>query len=278
MTTTSAPVAHTEWRIDELNLDAYLRRIGQPPAEPSAEALRHLHEAHVRAIPFENIDPAVGRTPRLDLPGITAKLVHQRRGGYCYEHGLLFAAVLERLGYQVSRRSARVQPDRPGPRTHMSLVVQPGDGLDYLADVGFGAGVLSPMPLRDGTVVDQAGWPHRLVRDGNQWRLEKQTDDGWVALHAFDDTPQYLVDYEVANHYVATHPNSPFTGRLVVMRLDYGVVRRLVGRELHIDYADGRSERVPVTADELGDTLRSLDIEVDADGLSTLRALHDSSA
>ena len=57
--------------------------------------------------------------------------------------------MLEHLGYAVQRRIARVQPHRPGPRTHMMLAVR-ADGVDYLVDVGLGAGLLYPMPLRDG--------------------------------------------------------------------------------------------------------------------------------
>lgn len=142
---------------------------------------------------------------------ISDKLVHRRRGGYCFEHALLLAAVLERLGFAVQRRMARVQPHGSGVRTHMMLTVH-ADGVEYLADVGFGAGMRYPMPLRDGAVVDQAGWAHRLTQDGALWTLWKRSDQGWEALHAFDDSPQRPIDYEVAHHYTATHPRSPFTG------------------------------------------------------------------
>ncbi|WP_026453917.1 arylamine N-acetyltransferase family protein [Saccharomonospora iraqiensis] len=276
MTTTAptpAPTDTDEWGVDALDLDAYLARIGfaHTPAAPSTEGLRALHEAHVRTIPFENLDVVLGRTPGLDLESITAKLVHRPRGGYCYEHALLFAAVLARLGYPVVRGVARVRPDHPGPQTHVILLTRV-DGVDHLVDVGFGSGVLHPMPLRDGHVVDQAGWPHRLRTDGRTWRLEQHTDDGWKALHAFDTTPQHPVDYTVGNHYIATHPDSPFTGRPVVMRLEPGRCRRLVGTELHTTHPDGRpAERVPVPPEQLDETLRELDITLDPDELSRLR-------
>ncbi|MEB3367718.1 arylamine N-acetyltransferase family protein [Saccharopolyspora mangrovi] len=257
------------WDVEALDLDAYLARIGQSATPPSAEALAALHEAHVRAIPFENVDPALGRTPRLDLASITAKLVRRQRGGYCYEHGLLFAAALERLGYEVSRRAARVQPHRNGPRTHMNLVVT-ADGVEHLADVGFGAGVLRPMPLADGAVVDQAGWKHRLVRDGRLWTLAKETAEGWEPLHAFDDQPQRLIDYEVYNHYTATHPDSPFTGRLVVMRLDHGISRKLIGDTLVVERPDGSQESTPVT--DRAEALRALDVVLTDEELAALEA------
>jgi N-hydroxyarylamine O-acetyltransferase len=262
-----------EWGTEALDLDAYLQRIDQDPTEPTAAALHALHQPHVRTIPFDNVDPALGRTPRLDLAALTDKLVHRRRGGYCYEHNLLFAAALERLGYPVRRLAARVAPDHPGPRTHMNLIVH-AEGQPYLADVGFGAGILSPMRLRAGEQADQAGWRHRLTRhDDGQWRLNKLEGQSWIAQYAFDETPQLPIDYEVANHYVATHPNSPFTGKLLVMRLDTGICRRFVGRELHTQRPDGTVDRLRITPDRLAATLHDLDITVDPGDLARLKDL-----
>src|SRR5579884_4195212 len=116
---------NTAWEIDLVDVDSYLRRIGHPPvAAPTAEALRSLHEAHVRTIPFENIDVVLGSHRGLSLEAIQDKLVRRERGGYCYEHALLFAAVAERLGFEVTRLMSRVQPHRSGARTHMTLKIR----------------------------------------------------------------------------------------------------------------------------------------------------------
>lgn len=147
-----------------LDLDAYLTRIGHARVTPSPEALESLHEAHVRSTPFENLDVFMGTHAGIGLDAIQDKLVRRQRGGYCYEHGLLFAAALEALGFSVERRMARVQPDRPGPTTYMMLVVRIGDE-EFLADVGFGWGLLRSMPLRDQEIVDQAGWKYRLLQN-----------------------------------------------------------------------------------------------------------------
>lgn len=143
-----------EWGIDRLDLDAYLKRIGYTAApEADVNTLRGLHRAHAATIPFENLDIVLDRTIDLDLGHVQDKLVRDQRGGYCFEHNLLFAAVLERLGYAVTRLAARVQPARPGPRTHMLLRVV-ADGDPWLADVGFGASLLEPLPL-EGTIASQ---------------------------------------------------------------------------------------------------------------------------
>jgi N-hydroxyarylamine O-acetyltransferase len=83
-----------EWEIERLDLDAYLRRVGHVgDTAPTAQTLAALHRAHLAAIPFENLDVVLGRGIAVDVDSVQAKLVERRRGGYCYEHGVLFAAV-----------------------------------------------------------------------------------------------------------------------------------------------------------------------------------------
>jgi N-hydroxyarylamine O-acetyltransferase len=253
------------WQTDLVDLDAYFARTGAS----ASSSLTELHEAHVRAIPFENIDVMLGLVPSLDLGDIQAKLVGRRRGGYCYEHQLLFTAVLERLGYEVRRRMSRVMT---GPRTHFMSIVD-----DHLVDVGFGAGMLHPMPLADGAVVDQAGWPHRLRRAEGRWLLEKETADGWALQHAFEaDVEQLPVDYRAANYYVATHERSPFSRQLVVMRLEPGLSRRLVGNLLTFDRAGAKPENSQV--ENLAETLESLDITLTERELSHISSTSGTSA
>jgi N-hydroxyarylamine O-acetyltransferase len=129
------------------------------------------------------------------------KLLRRPSGGYCYEHNLLFATLLERLGYRVRRLAARVQPDKPGPRTHMLLIVE-ADGEEWLADVGFGAALLEPIPFSDGAISHQGGWTYGLQRrEGGVWLLRSWNPDGWSDLYAFTTEPQRPIDYVVYNHY-----------------------------------------------------------------------------
>ncbi|HEY0575729.1 MAG TPA: arylamine N-acetyltransferase [Pseudonocardia sp.] len=243
-----------------------------PGSRPPPMRCFSLHEAHVRTIPFENVDVLLGSHRGLGLDAITDKLVRRRRGGYCFEHALLFAAVAQQLGYQVTRLISRVQPHRAGPRTHMSLKVR-AEGVDHLVDVGFGSGLLTAMPLRDGVVVDQAGWKHRLTRDGRRWTLAKQTKQGWEPQHLFDEEDeQRPIDYQVAHHYVSTHPGSPFTHQLIVIRLEPGLRRQLIGGTLTEEHADGRLVETPIPLEALEDTLRLLDVVLDRGEMAELRA------
>ncbi|MEV4148619.1 arylamine N-acetyltransferase [Amycolatopsis sp. NPDC049691] len=259
----------TEWGTDAVDLDAYLTRIGQPAREPSAEALADLMRAHVQTIPFENVDVVLGQHQGISLDVVHAKLVGRRRGGYCYEQSGLFAAVLEQLGYPVHRLAARVQPRRPGPYTHMTLVAE-ADGRRFHADVGFGAGILAPMPLVDGQETDQAGWPHRLVEHNGWWTLKKGDED----LLDFRLDGMHPIDYEVYHHYTSTHPKSPFTGRLVIMTLEPGVSRKLLGRELTVEKPDGTTETTTIGPEQLDATLKDFGIELTPDELDRLLKIY----
>ncbi len=246
-----------EWDGDRLDVEAYLARVRHHgDLSPSAGTLRALHRAHVAAIPFENLDIVLGRGISLEIDRLQDKLLRRARGGYCYEHNLLFAALLERLGYRVTRLAARVQPGRPGPRGHMVLVVET-DGGRWLADVGFGAGLLEPIPLGGGAVSRQGGWTHGLERrEGGVWLLRSAAPVGWSDLYAFTTERQHLVDYIVYNHFTSTHPASPFVGRAVAIRTTPEVRHTIRGRELVSARPDGSTERRELTEDEFPAVLR----------------------
>ncbi|MGV3741349.1 MAG: arylamine N-acetyltransferase family protein [Burkholderiaceae bacterium] len=207
------------------HLPDYLRRIGyEGPLDTSLDVLQRLHSLHMQSIPFENLSPFTGREVRLDLQSLVEKLVHQKRGGYCYEQNLLFRHVLETLGFRVTSLAARVRLNVPDdvltPRSHMLLLVHL-DGADYVVDTGFG-GMTPTAPLQLVPHLAQQA-PHgryRLLSDGAIFRLEVEIKQTWKTLYAFDLCPHYLPDYEVANWYVSRHPASHFTSGLVVARLD----------------------------------------------------------
>ena len=144
------------------DLDAYFARLGlDGPRPPTLATLSAIVLAHIRAIPFENLDVLLGRGIDLDPAAVEHKLVHARRGGYCFEHNSHLLHVLGALGFAVTPLSARVRVNRARddtpPRTHV-LVRVDLDGTPWLADVGVGG--LSPTaPLRLDPEAEQAT-PH----------------------------------------------------------------------------------------------------------------------
>jgi N-hydroxyarylamine O-acetyltransferase len=246
---------------DRLDLDAYLRRIGyEGPRVPTRAVLEEVHEAHATHIPFENLDVLLGRPVRLDLAALQAKLVRGRRGGYCFEHNTLFAAALEVLGFHVTRLAARVRlgAARVSPRTHMLLEVDVAGQL-WLADVGFGGtGPLRPLPMAAGRVAEHGRWAHRLSEDAGTWLLQLRRPDGWFDLYAFTREPQYPVDFEVANHYTATYPDSFFRHQVLAQRLTPEERFTLYGHDLTVERDGEVSTRTISDADDLRQTLSAV--------------------
>ena len=228
-----------------MELGEYAARIGYTgDFAPTVETLHALHLAHATHIPFENLDVLLRRPIRLDPESLWAKLVTGGRGGYCFEQNGLFAAVLEKVGYRVTRLAARVRMGAVGirPRTHMLLLVEAGSEK-WLADVGFGAdGLLLPIAMRPGEEAAQFSWKYRLVVEDAFSVLQSWWPDGWVDLYSFGLEEQYPVDYEVANHFTSTYPTSPFLRMLRVQRPGPESRMMLVNRTLIERTATGSTE------------------------------------
>jgi arylamine N-acetyltransferase len=197
-------------------LNSYLRRIRLRANSSFAE----LHRAHVSTILFENLDPFVGIPVSLDPDRIARKLVDAGRGGYCFEHNLLFKRALEAGGARVEPMLARVRNGRPAsstpPLTHLLLRVE-CEGALWHADVGFGQGtLLEPIPFGPGGPYEQSGWVYRVVEEGQLLVLQTQADEGWADLYEFRPEPSPAVDIEVSNWFTCTHPHSRFVTALLV--------------------------------------------------------------
>jgi N-hydroxyarylamine O-acetyltransferase len=195
------------------NLDEYAKRIGYSgTAGPDVATLTALHRAHITAIPFENLDIQMGRTVKLDPEALQAKMVGQRRGGYCFEQNTLFMLALEAIGFAPEAREARVRQNTGSsmrPRTHMVLTI-PCEGREWLADVGFGGdGLLEPIPL-DGGLSEQAGVVYRVAAEGAARVLQRHIAGDWEDLYAFLSDRIHPIDFEVGNWFTSTHPRSPF--------------------------------------------------------------------
>ena len=234
-------------------LDRYLDRIGyRGPVEPSLEVLRALHEAHVAAIPFENLDILLGKPILLDLDSLQRKLVDDERGGYCFEQNTLFRAALESMGFIVTSLAARVRLGSllVRPRTHMLLRVELSEG-PRLADVGFGGdGLVIPIRLEPGDEVEVGGSVHRIQQEGEAFVLEGRHGGGWMALYAFTLEPQLTVDFEMANHFTSTYPSSIFRQSLTAQRSWRDRRAILRDRKLVLSGSDGATETVAVADPE----------------------------
>ena len=249
---------------ESIDLQAYLERIGlRQPVAPDLQTLRTIITAHVATIPFENLDPFLGISPELDIASVQRKLVHDGRGGYCFEQNRLLSDALRAIGFQVTDLAARVlwgQPeDAITARTHMLLRVEV-EGKLWLADCGFG-GNTPTGPLQLVADVEQAT-PHesfRLIRrDDGDWRLQLFAADAWQTLYRFNLQPHYPADYRVSNYWTSTNPDSHFVTGLTAARAPAGRRLALRNRQFTEHVAGGTSTRRSLTtAAEIRNVLQS---------------------
>jgi N-hydroxyarylamine O-acetyltransferase len=235
----------------------YLQRIGYSGLlDPSAETLRALHRAHMLAVPFENLDIHLGRPIVLELPRLYAKIVNQRRGGFCYELNGLYCWLLRELGFRVEMLSARVcNGGAPGPEfDHMALLVHLEDR--HLADVGFGDSFIEPLRLDEAGEQVQRGVGYRVERDGDIWRmLERQPGAEWMAMYQFTLQPRQLSDFAAMCAWQQTAPESHFTQkRLCSLATPEGRVT-LSDLRLIVTRNGEREERM-LTPDHIAPALR----------------------
>lgn len=204
-------------------LQSYFDRIGYTgPREASLDTLRALQARHPQAIPFENLDVLNRKPISLKLEDVHRKLVENRRGGWCFEHNLLFGEALKALGFQVTPLIAKVRWGVPGdglaPGRHMLLHVHI-DGTPWLADVGFG-GLTPTGPLRMDTEAPQAT-PHerfRVQKTPEFYLLQAEVDSGWADVYRFVLEEAPPSEFAAFNHSMATDPDALFVQNLIVSR------------------------------------------------------------
>lgn len=235
-----------------LDLTAYFDRINYRGAvEPTLDVLQGLMSAHTQTIPFENLDPVMGvAVDDLGPDALVDKLVHRRRGGYCYEQNGLMGYALAEVGFRVRRLAGRViwmlPPDAPVPaQTHTVLAVTfPGSQGSYLVDVGFGGQTLtSPIRFETGNVQQTMHEPYRLEDRGEGLVLQAQVRGEWQSLYEFSTQTRPQIDLKMGSWYVSTNPASHFVTGLMVALVSDDARINLSGRNLAI-HRDGGTEKV----------------------------------
>jgi len=248
-----------------IDLGRYFARIGYTGGrDPTLATLKGIHFRHPQAIPFENLDPLLKRPMSLQGKALESKLLLSGRGGWCFEQNLLLRDVLQAIGFHVTGLAARVMWNAPEDvvraRSHMLLKIDGIEGETYIADVGFG-GLTLTAPLRLVSNEEQKT-PHETFRltqsEGGTFVLQALVRDAWKPLYSFDLQPQLLVDYEVSNWHLSTHPDSPFVTNLMAARVTPSRRYGLFNNRLSIHHLHGESEQTTLSsATELRQVLES---------------------
>lgn len=202
-----------------MDLKHYLQRvgfIGTPRAD--LDTLTRLHRGHAMQIPYENLDVQFGRKVTRDPAATFDKLVTRKRGGWCYEMNGLFAWALEEIGFKITRIAGGVRRAQLGDWTlgnHLVLWVH----LDrpYLADIGFGDGLIEPVPIAAGQ-----------FRQGSLTMTLEDLGQGWWRFHGDPRSNGPSFDFPMAEAdeaqldercaWLQSAPESPFVQSAVVQR------------------------------------------------------------
>lgn len=211
-------------KAENFNLTDYLSRIGfDGEVDVDVATLTQLVQKQLRSIPFENTEVQAGRIPSMVPEEIVDKVLVHKRGGYCYEINGVFAMALTAIGFEWYFAGARPMfyPMRR-PKTHMVVIVR-FEGRDYLCDTGFGGYALrAPMEIMKGEAVQDGDRFHMELIDG-EYVVSSLVQGEWQRQYGFALQPQEWIEFSLANHFNATHPDTIFTQKkLAIMQTPKG--------------------------------------------------------
>ena len=235
-----------------MKLSAYLDRIAYDgPLRRDAATLAALHRAHLRAIPYENLDVQLGRPVTTVIPAIFDKIVTRRRGGWCYEMNGLFGWALGELGFAVTRCAGAVLRENRGDEAvgnHLVLRVVLEEGI-YLADVGFGDGPIDPIFVISGPFVSH-GFEFTLSRhDDDWWRLNHHSHGG-AASFDFRLLPADEALLSERCVWLQSAAASPFVQNAVLQHHVGDGIWQLRGRVLRHVTPSGKTDHLVANAAE----------------------------
>jgi N-hydroxyarylamine O-acetyltransferase len=254
--------------MNQIDIAAYLDRLGLSAAPPTADNLAALHAAQVERICFETLE----QLAFVDPVDSVRRIVVAGRGGVCYHLNGALASLLDALGYSVSLHPAGVQSrfaaQPQGPNgTHNVIIVRhlpapANPGGRWLLDAGSGEGFHRPLPLTPGTY-EQNGFQYTLRSpttgaDGTPcWRLDY---DRRESCRGLDFTERPWAPEEFAAPYAEQ------AGTHMAIFFEYGWVKRhhalgydeLIGCQLSHVTTAGRRSATLTTEDEWFAALRDV--------------------
>lgn len=256
-----------------MDITPYLERIDfSGPLRPDEDTLTRLHEAHLRAIPYENLDLQLGEPKGLEPEGWRRRLVDERRGGWCYEMNGLLSCALQEIGFRVARLGGGVYREHVGDASvgnHMVLVVDLGRPI--VADVGLGDGPLHPFPLEERRWQEGAfGFGLERV-DGDWWRFHNHAH-GLARTFDFREAPWTLDDYAPQSAQLQDDPESIFRVLAMTFRRDADRIRGLRELTSFVVEAGEMTETRIETFDAYAAAMKAL---IDFDPGDDLRRLYD---
>ena len=243
-----------------IDVAAYLDWIGYD-SSPSLDlaTLTELQQLHMTAVPFENLDIALGDGVALDAATAVDKIVEGGRGGWCFEVNGAFASLLEALGFRVTLLGAAVLLSGPSRVIdHVALEVQVDQ--PYLVDVGFGESFTRPLALNRSGRQDGGNAAYEFIASPEGTTMARLDESGAdavpVAQYRFKRVAHSLKDFAAVSASMQVDPGKnwhkrPFATRL----LDRGPDRVTLTSDRLKIIRDGKTTEQPIIIDEWSTTL-----------------------
>ncbi|HLR10319.1 MAG TPA: arylamine N-acetyltransferase [Sporosarcina sp.] len=234
-----------------MNIQHYLKRFSSEVDTPSLTHLTSLQNNHIMHIPFENLD-VIRRVPiYLNLETMYEKIVHQNRGGYCYELNGLFQYFLSELGYACHLVGATVmRPDGSWAKEHTHAAIVVDVDQPYLVDVGFGAYTPRvPIPLGSDakTPIDEIYATKKV--DEHVFDLIWEENGERKTLYRFHTDEKSLIDFHEGCIFNQVSTQSTFT-HVDIVSLGTKSGRLILQDHLLKEHCGAIYQEHPLTAEE----------------------------
>jgi N-hydroxyarylamine O-acetyltransferase len=120
---------------------------------------------------------------------------------------------------------------------------------------------------------EQADADYRLAEElEDLWVLRRRNAEEWTDLYAFSGRPALPIDFEVANHFTSTYPESIFRRALTVQRSSRED-RRILRNDAYTVRRGAEEARREVQPEELEDLLpEAFGLELTSAELEALQA------
>ncbi|WP_338765153.1 arylamine N-acetyltransferase [Bernardetia sp. ABR2-2B] len=212
-----------------MNTEKYLKRINYTQKiEINLQTLNSLQEAHLKTIPFENLDIHNNKKIELHNDSIFDKIVENKRGGFCYELNSLFYQLLKELGFDAKIISAKVykgtgnisRSENYGREyDHLAIIVS-FFNKEYLVDVGFGKFSLHPLLIElDILQKDMIGNFIFDKFDDEYFRINELIKDEITPQYIFTKKERDLTEFKEMCLFHQTSSDSHFTKKKVISML-----------------------------------------------------------
>lgn len=202
-----------------MQLSQYLDRIGfEGPVRVDLDTLRRIHRQHVLTVPYENLDVQLGRPVSRSAASAYDKIVTRRRGGWCYEMNGVLGWALEEAGFRVTRMAGGVRRAQMGDAAvgnHLVLAVHLEQ--DYLADTGFGDGLIEPVPIASGPITQGHSTFSLEELGGGWWRFHGDPRIGGLSFD-FERVPANETLLERQCQWLQSAAESPFVQNAVLQK------------------------------------------------------------